>query len=171
MNTAQAQVTFEQVTNGLVSYYPLNSVLAGTTNVTPDFINRRDMKMTVAMTPANFVPGSHSGMGDSVNVINFSQSGGSTVMYYQSTGQNTLTGEGDFLPFINQRGATMNFWIKAAYTGANDARFMAECANNGDGNPFFSLGQNAGNSGGVLEFLRGKRHGHRPQLAYCQPNA
>ena len=155
INTGQAQVTFQQVTNNLVSYYPLNSVLDGTTNVTPDFINRRDMKMTAAMSPANFVPGSHSGMGDSVNVINFSQSGGSTVMYYQSAGQNTLTGEGDFLPFINQRGATMNFWMKAALPGSgNDQRLMAECANNGDGNPFFSLGQNAGNGGGILEFLR-----------------
>jgi len=155
MNTGQAQVTFQQATNGLVSYYPLNSVLAGTTNVTPDLISRRDMKMTAAMTPANFVPGSHSGMGDSVNVINFSQSGGPTIMYYQSTGQNTLTGAGDFLPFINQRGATMNFWMKAPLPGSgNDQRLMAECANNGDNNPFFSLGQNAGNSGGILEFLR-----------------
>jgi hypothetical protein len=153
MNTSHAQ-TFQTVTNGLVDYYPLNSTLAGTTNVTPDYISRRDLKMSVALAPANFVSGSHSGMGDSVNVANLTQSGGPTVMYYQSIGQNLLTGGGDFLPFINQRGATMNFWIKAAYTGANDARLMAECANNGDNNPFFSLGQNAGNSGGVLEFLR-----------------
>jgi hypothetical protein len=153
MNTSQAQ-TFQSVTNGLVDYYPLNSTLAGTTNVTPDLISRRDLKMTATLSPANFVSGSHSGMGDSVNVANLNQSGGPTIMYYQSTGQNTLTGGGDFLPFINQRGATMNFWINAAYTGANDARLMAECANNGDNNPFFSLGQNAGNTGGVLEFLR-----------------
>jgi hypothetical protein len=154
-STSQAQVTFQQVTNGLVDYYPLNSVLGGTTNVTPDFISRRDLRMTAAMSPGNFVAGSHSGMGDSVNVVNCSQSPGPTVMFYQSTGQNTLTGGGDFLPFINQRGATMNFWVKAALPGSgNDQRLMAECANNGDGNPFFSLGQNAGNSGGVLEFLR-----------------
>lgn len=161
-NTGQAQVTFQQATNGLVDYYPLSSVLAGTTNVTPDLISRRDLTMSTAMSPASFVAGSHPGMGDSVNVANFSQSGGSTVAYYQSTGQDPLTGAGDFLPFINQRGATMNFWIKAAYTGANDARFMAECANNGDGNPFFSLGQNAGNSGGVLEFLRENATGTDP---------
>jgi hypothetical protein len=154
MNTSHAQVTFQQVTNGLVDYYPLNSVLAGSTNVTPDLINRRDLKMSVALTPGNFVSGSHPGMGDSVNVANLSQSPGPTVMYYQSTGQNLLTGAGDFLPFINQRGATMNFWMKAPFPGGNDQRLMAECANNGDNNPFFSLGNNGGNSGGILEFLR-----------------
>jgi hypothetical protein len=152
---SQAQVNFQDLTNGLVDYYPLNSILAGTTNVTPDLINRRDLVMTPALTPSSFVSGSHSGMGDSVNVINLSQSPGATVLTYQSTGQNPLTGGGDFLPFINQRGATMNFWVKG--NGASvggELREFAECSDNGDNNPFFSISSTATSDPYAHFFLR-----------------
>src|SRR5277367_1285816 len=103
-NTSQAQ-TFQTVTNGLVDYYPLNQVLPSNTNVTPDLISRRDLTM-VNMTAANIVAASHSGINSSNTAINFSQSGGPTRAYYATTGQNPFDGAGDFLPFVNQRGAT-----------------------------------------------------------------
>jgi hypothetical protein len=94
-------------------------------------------------------------MGGGSNCFNFTQSGGPTVIYYQSTGQNPLDGSGDFLPFINQRGATMNFWVKGSLP-AGDLRVMAECADTGDNSPFFSLStQPLGrNYNGLGYFLR-----------------
>ena len=38
VTTSQAQVTLSQVTNGLVSYYPLDQLVPGSTNATPDVI-------------------------------------------------------------------------------------------------------------------------------------
>src|SRR5215831_15454648 len=139
------QVTASQITNGLVSYYPLDQLVPGTSNATPDLISRRDFVMYLGSMsayqngPAAIVAGSHPGMGDSNLVINVSQSPSPTVMVYQSSGQNHQDGSGDFLPFINQRNATMNFWMKGALPSGNDQRVMAECANNGDAQAFFSL--------------------------------
>ena len=150
--TSQAQ-TLQDLTNGLVDYYPLNGPTQGTTNQTPDLINRRDFLMS-GMNPSYFVPGNHPGMGDSSNVINFTQSPGATLLIYQSTGQTPLTGAGDFLPFINQRGATMNFWVKGAANPGNDLRVMGECADNGDSGSFFSLSaQPSGNNNNDLGFF------------------
>jgi hypothetical protein len=137
INTSQAQVTSSQVTNGLVDYYPLNSVLSG--NKTPDLVSRRDLTM-MNMTAANVVAGSHLGVNSSNLVMNFNQSGGPTVAYYNTTGQSPFDGSGDFLPFINQRGATMNFWVKGLNPlNNNEYRIMAECANDGQSSPFFSI--------------------------------
>jgi hypothetical protein len=136
VNTSQAQVTFQQVTNGLVDYYPLNSVIA---NSTPDLINRRDLTL-VNMSAANIVAASHPGINSSNLAFYFSQSGGSTVAYYATAGQNPFDCSGDFLPVINQRRATMNFWVK--YTdnqSGNELRLMGECANDGQSGPFFSI--------------------------------
>ena len=61
------QVTESQITNGLVSYYPLDQLVPGSTNSTPDVINRRDLKMylgalgTYMNGPAYIVAGSHPG--------------------------------------------------------------------------------------------------------------
>jgi hypothetical protein len=139
MNTSQAQ-TFQTVTNGLVDYYPLNQVLSSNTNVTPDLVSRRDLTL-VNMTAANIVAASHAGINSSNAAFNFNQSGGPTLAYYPTTGQNPFDGSGDFLPFANQRGATMNFWIKSvpAGTGGTELRLMAECANDGQSGPFFSI--------------------------------
>lgn len=131
----QAQVTLQQVTNGLVDYYPLDSVSGSTT---PDLISRRDLTL-VNMTAANIVAASHPGINQSNACMNFSQSGGATVAYYTTAGQNPFNGSGDFLPFINQRGATMNFWVKTYNTSGNEQRVMAECANDGQSSPFFSI--------------------------------
>ncbi len=109
MNTSQAQVTYQQATNGLVSYYPLNSIING---ATPDLVSRRDMTLQ-NMSAANIVAASHSGINSSNLAFDFNQSGGPTLIYYATTGQNPFNGSGDFLPFINQRGATMNFWVKS----------------------------------------------------------
>jgi hypothetical protein len=153
VNTSQGQ-SLQDLTNGLVDYYPLDQLSPGTTNVTPDLINRRDMTFSAAMSGANIVAGSHPGMGDSTGVMNFSQSPGPTVIYYQSTGQKPLDRSGDFLPFINQRGATMNFWIKGPLPANADERVMAECADNGDNNPFFSLSAQPATKLGLGTFLR-----------------
>lgn len=133
--TGQAQVTLQQVTNGLVDYYPLDSVSGSTT---PDLISRRDLTL-VNMTAGNIVAASHPGINQSNTCMNFSQSGGATVAYYATTGQFPSDGSGDFLPFINQRGATMNFWVKTYNTSGNEQRVMAECANDGQSSPFFSI--------------------------------
>jgi hypothetical protein len=137
MNTSQAQVTFQQVTNGLVDYYPLNQTLGG---ATPDLISRRDMTLQ-NMTAANVVAASHPGINSSNLALNFTQSGGPTVIHYATTGQNPYDGSGDFLPFINQRGATMNVWVKGvnASAGGTEYRIMAECASDGQNSPFFSI--------------------------------
>jgi hypothetical protein len=155
-----AQVTASQITNGLVSYYPLDQLVPGTTNQTPDLIYRRDFTMCLGQVftymngPAYIVAGSHPGMGDSTAVMNLSQSPAITVMVYQGTGQNPLDGSGDFLPFINQRGATMNFWIKGNLPSAQQQHVMAECVQNGDGPPFFSLSSQPGTKTSLGYFLR-----------------
>ena len=158
----QGQVTESQITNGLIAFYPLDQLVPGTTNSTPDLVNRRDLTMYLGSLagymngPAYIVAGSHPGMGNSTNVMNLSQSPSPTVLVYFSTGQNPLDGSGDFLPFINQRSATMNFWVKGNVPSSFDQRVMAECANNGDGNPFFSLSTQPAsrNNNGLGYFLR-----------------
>jgi hypothetical protein len=160
VTTSQAQVTLSQVTNGLVSYYPLDQLVPGSTNTTPDVLSRRDMTMYLGALgsymngPAYIVAGSHPGMGDSTAVMNLSQTPLATVLVYISSGQNPLDGSGDFLPFINQRGATMNFWLKGNVPGGQDQRVMAECANNGDNVPFFSLSSQPGTKISLGYFLR-----------------
>lgn len=52
--TGQAQ-SIQQLTNGLVSYYPLDQLSPGTTNKTPDLISRRDLLFTPAMSSANII--------------------------------------------------------------------------------------------------------------------
>lgn len=159
VTTGQAQ-SLSQLTNGLVSYYPLDQLTPGSTNSTPDLVSRRDFTMNLGSPtaymngPAYIVAGSHPGMGDSSAVMNLSQSPSATELIYISSGQNPLDGSGDFLPFINQRGATMNFWIKGPLPSAADQRVMAECAQNGDNNPFFSLSDQPASKLGLGYFLR-----------------
>ena len=162
------QVTLGQIVNGLVDYYPLNSVVPGTTDVTPDLINRRDMTMH-GMTSNNIVVGSHPGIEAGGLVMNFSQSPAATLIYYQTAGQNPLDGSGDFLPFINQRGATMNFWcrLNGAVTSGGELRAMAETDNGGgDNNPFFSISATGGTSP-ARYFLRGDSFGSAPNGVSC----
>lgn len=153
--TSQAQ-SVQQLTNGLVDYYPLNTVFASvTTNqgivstnyTTPDFVSRRDMTL-YRMNAANIVSDTHPGIESADQVFNMNQSGGNaTFIYYQTTGQNPLGlsggaggSGGDFLPFINERGATMNYWFKGTNTTGNEYRVMAETDNGGgDNNSFFSI--------------------------------
>jgi hypothetical protein len=162
------QVTQEQITNGLVSYYPLDQLVPGSTNATPDLVSRRDLIMYLGDSahymngPAYIVADTHPGMGDSSNVMNLTQSPSPTVLVYFGTGQSALTGQGDFLPFINQRGATMNFWMKGAVPPAQDQRVMAECAQNGSGVPFFSLSSQPASKLGLGYFLRAATAGPDP---------
>lgn len=137
----QAQVTFEQVTNGLVDFYPLDYLNADG-RTTPDLISRRDLILSDAVSSNNLVASTHSG-GAVTNCFNLNQSGGPTVLYYNSTGQDPLTGEGDFLPFCNQRGATMNFWIKGNQLGT-DTRFFGEAdTTGGQANPLYLWGDHS----------------------------
>jgi len=157
VTTGQAQPTFQTVTNGLVDYYPLQGTTPGSTNATPDLIGRRDFTM-VNMTGANFISDSHGGI-DGSKVINLSQSGGATILLYLSKGQNPLPGGTfDNLPFINQRNATMNFWIKGNPTNANisgEVREWAECAQDGQSSPFLSISsKNSGIDSFAHFFLR-----------------
>lgn len=157
---AQAQVTWEQVTNGLVSYYPLDYLSPDNTNTTPDVISRRDMWL-YGMGPANIVPSTRPGGGAS-NCFYFSQAGGATVIYYNTTGQNPLTGEGDFLPFCNQRGATMNFWIKSS-TQSGDKRFFGEAdTTGGSANPLLLIGTSSGAADDKAHFLFRQQEGTGP---------
>jgi len=148
-NTSQAQ-TFQTVTNGLVDYYPLNQVLSDNTNVTPDIVSRRDFTMINMTAANNIVAASHPGINSSNTAFNFNQSGGPTLAYYATTGQNPFDGSGDFLPFVNQRGATMNFWVKTTnnVTG-NEYRIMAETAQDGQSSPFFSISTKSGSGLGT----------------------
>jgi hypothetical protein len=162
VTTSQAQ-SLSQLTNGLVSYYPLDQLSPGSTNTTPDLVSRRDLTMNLGGPTAYFGAGNilstnsvagHPGMGDSAAIMNLDQSPSATLLIYQSSGQNPQDGSGDFLPFINQRGATMNFWMKGPLPGAQDLRVMAECAQNGDNNPFFSLSAQPATKLGLGYFLR-----------------
>ena len=95
ISISHAQVTFQQITNSLVDYYPLDSLTPGNSSTTPDLINRRDM-ILVNMTSNNIVGASHPGIESSRSCLYFNQSGGPTVMYYQTTGQNPLDGWATF---------------------------------------------------------------------------
>jgi len=135
VTSSQAQVTFSQVTNGLVSWYPLDFVVTnGTTLTTPDYIGGRDLILSPAATGNNVVHSTRPSQNSATvsNCFNLNQSGGATVLYYNSKGQNPLTGGGDFLPFCNQVNASLNFWIKSINTsGFNDSRFFGECDTTG----------------------------------------
>ena len=150
---SHGQVTLEQITNGLVDYYPLDSINSDVVT-TPDLVSQRDMTL-INMNSNNIVPANHPGMGGGSNCFYFNQSGGPTLAYYHTTGQNPLGGSGDFLPFINQRGATMNFWLKATLTNvSSEVRVMGECANDGDNQPFFSISARQNDNYEANYFLR-----------------
>jgi hypothetical protein len=161
-----AQVAWQDVTNGLVDYYPLDTVLPG--NVTPDLINRRDMFM-VGMTSNNIVSANHPGINSSNLCLDFNQAGAGTIIYYPTTGQTPLTGAGDFLPFCNQRGATMNFWIKGnGLTGGSDRRFFGECPTDGQSDPLFLIGTSAGTPDGRAHFwIRDDANGYDSNGVPC----
>ncbi len=155
VNTAQGQVTLNQITNGMVDWYPLDFVVTnGTTLTTPDYIGGRDMTL-VNMNGNNVLASTRPTQNSSSvsNCLNFDQQAnglGTTIMYYDANSQNPLTGAGDFLPFCNQINATMNFWIKCtANTGISsytDKRFFGECGHNsGAGtSPIWLFGTDSG---------------------------
>jgi hypothetical protein len=148
-STGQAQVTLNQVTNGLVAWYPLDKVETnGSSITTPDHLNGRDMLLSPAAGAGNVIASTRPSLnGASVsNCFNLNQVGGATVIYYNSTGQNPLTGGGDFLPFHNQINATMSFWIKCNdTTGRNDSRFFGECDTTGaNAGPILLWGTSSG---------------------------
>ena len=137
-NTSQAQ-DLSKVTNGLVDYYPLNQVLSSNTNVTPDLISRRDMTL-VNMTAANIVAASHPGINSSNTAFNFNQSGGPTLVYYATTGQNPFDGSWR-LSALRQparRHDELLDQIRPRNPSGTELRLMAECANDGQSGPFFS---------------------------------
>lgn len=151
-NSVHAQ-TFQSVSNGLVSFYPLDSVLTnGATLTTPDHIGGRDLILSAATTAANLIPANRplGAPGASSNCFNLNQSGGPTVLYYNSRGQSPLEianpTVSDFLPFCNQLNATMSFWVKAASPGT-DTRFMGEAANDGNNDPLWLWGDHPSGPG------------------------
>src|SRR5262245_60792537 len=96
----QAQ-TLSQLTNGLVGWYPLDfAVTNGSIITTPDYVGARDM-ILVGMNGANVLASTRPSTNSTSvsNCFNFSQAPGTTIMYYDSKGQNALDGSGDFLPF------------------------------------------------------------------------
>ena len=152
-NSVQAQVTFQSVSNGLVSFYPLDSVITnGAILTTPDHIGGRDLILSPFTTGANLVPANRplGAPGASSNCFNLNQSGGPTVLYYNSRGQSPLEmtnpAVSDFLPFCNQLDATMSFWIKGAAVGT-DTRFMGEAANDGNNDPLWLWGDHSSGPG------------------------
>jgi len=150
-NSAQAQVTFEQLTNDLVAYYPLDEVNPdGVT--TPDYVSGRDLVL-YRMSVSDLVASDRS-VGAVSNCFNLTQSGGATVLYYNSTGQDPLTGGGDFLPFANQLNGTMSFWLKGNSV-ANDVRFFGECdTTGGQGNPLWLWGDHGTGPGSAHLLFR-----------------
>jgi len=84
---AHAQVTVQQLTNGLVDYWPLDTLNAGGQS-TPDVVGNRDLLVSSAVTFANIVPATRPGLvpGVSHNCFNLNQSPGATVLYYVSKG-------------------------------------------------------------------------------------
>jgi len=150
VTTSQAQVTFQQVTNGLVCYYPLD-FLNPDGATTPDLISRRDL-ILYGMGASNIVASTRTG-GAVTNCFNFTQTGAGTVVYYNSTGQDPLTGTGDFLPFINQRGATMNLWVLSS-VNSGDKRIFGECDTTGSAaNPIMLIGTSSGTADQSLHWL------------------
>lgn len=153
---SRAQVTFEQVTNGLVDFYPLDTINPDGKS-TPDFVGGRDLLLTPAVTSSNLVASTHPG-GAVSNCFNLPQAGGqATALYYESKGQDPLTGAGDFLPFCNQRGASMNFWVRStggAGTYGGDKRIFGEAdTTGGAGDPLWLIGSSSGTADSGAHWL------------------
>jgi hypothetical protein len=100
VQTGRAQVTFQQVTNALVDWYPLDIVVTnGTTLTTPDHLNGRDLVLSPGMTAANVVRSTRPSVNSASvkNCLNLNQTGSATVLYYNSKGQDPLTTRGGIL--------------------------------------------------------------------------
>ncbi|HYG21334.1 MAG TPA: hypothetical protein VEH04_01035 [Verrucomicrobiae bacterium] len=138
--SSHGQVTFQQATNGLVAFYPLDFLNPDGAS-TPDLLGRRDLLLSPATSAANIIASTRPGNAVS-NCFNLTQSPGATVLYYPSTGMDALTGEGDFLPLANQRTYTMNMWIKLDGAASPvDRRFFGEADNTGAQNgPLWLIG-------------------------------
>ena len=129
-----SQPVFAGLADGLVSYWPLDTV-QGTK--TPDLVSGYDMDLN-NLTAADLVPGKFG------KTFSFSNA--------KKTLLSRVHAAGEALP-INQHPAfTISMWTKVNGTGQNDLRLFSE-GNTGNSDPLFNLGTH--NVDGTLDvFIR-----------------
>ncbi len=127
-----------QLRDGLVAYWPLDSISKGTT---PDVVSGYDMELT-NLDDSNVVKGKFG------SAFSFSR-GDQTILTRAHE-------EGEDLPINQHESFTISFWAKIQGNGQNDLRVFSESNIDGNGTPLFNLGtKNNGSDGTVDVYIRG----------------
>ncbi|MEO8429096.1 MAG: LamG domain-containing protein, partial [Verrucomicrobiota bacterium] len=134
--TASSPASAQDLTNGLVAYWPLDQVQG---NKTPDLVNGYDMQLN-NLSAADLVEGIRG------KCFSFSNQ--------KKTLLSRVHGANDELPINKQAAFTVSLWTKVNGTGQSDLRVFSE-GNTSNSDPLFNIGTSStGGNGSVDLFLR-----------------
>ena len=131
-----APTSAQNLTNGLVAYWPLDQVQG---DKTPDLVNGYDMQLN-NLSAADLIDGIRG------KCFSFSNQ--------QKTLLSRVHGANDDLPINKHAAFTVSLWTKVNGTGQSDLRVFSE-GNTSNSDPLFNIGtHNTGASGAVDLFFR-----------------
>lgn len=126
-------VSHGQLSDGLVSYWPLDEVQG---SKTPDLVSGYDMDLT-NLTASDLVSG-HKG-----NAFSFSNANQTLLSRVHNAGED--------LPVNQHESYTISMWVNVTGTGQNDLRVFSE-GNTENSNPLFNIGTHNGGADGTVDF-------------------
>ena len=133
MAVALSGTLHAQISDGLVSYWPLDEI-QGTK--TPDLVSFYDMDVT-NLEAGDVVAGRHG------NAFSFDNA--------RQTLLSRVHDAGDDLPANKHRSHTISMWVNVVGEGQNDLRIFSE-GNTENSNPLFNIGTHNGGADGSVDF-------------------
>ena len=127
-------VSQAQLSDGLVSYWPLDEVQG---SKTPDLVSGYDMDLS-NLSGSDLVAGQK---GSAFSMSNANQ----TLL-------SRVHNAGEDLPVNQHESYTISMWVNVAGTGQNDLRVFSE-GNTEDSNPLFNIGTHNGGADGTVDFF------------------
>jgi hypothetical protein len=129
------------VREGLISYWPLDTLNAG---FTPDVVSSNDMN-AIGFTSTYVVPGKKGNAFSFPGGADGNVDGLSRYLYWQDYGVNPLTGMpwDPGLPVANAKSMTVMYWVKAKGTGQSDKKAVA-MSSGVSTDPLFTFGTHSG---------------------------
>ncbi|MGH7973183.1 MAG: LamG-like jellyroll fold domain-containing protein, partial [Limisphaerales bacterium] len=124
------------LTNGLIAYWPLDSIIGGKT---PDLVSGYDMTALNLTSAGNVVPGRWG------NALSFTNATHTILQRVDNPGED--------LPIYNKPEFTISLWVNGA-SGQTDRRIWSE-GSTGNNNPLFNLGtDHNGGTGRCDSYIR-----------------
>jgi len=143
-----AQVTLDQITNGIACYWPFDTVIEGGTK-TPDIVSGKHFNLYKMTAASNLVAAADRPTAPSTNKCFAFYNAQGGVLRYVAEDRFSSTNRGtpdnpirDFLPVVNLEEFTLNMWVKIneAAQPAADLRFFSESDFEGSASPLWVIG-------------------------------